>query len=130
MNDRSKILMAVFFILLGAFSLKWDLTGNVVREDSSISVNTDRLKNNDVISITIKPGIKGVESSLQFFREDGLRIAHLSSNVCKYSRCFEEVTINKRISVNSEGDYRMYGQINDIGSNRPIKVYFTVESDE
>ena len=87
MNDRTKVIIAVFIVLISAVSINFDITGNVVREESIIGVNPKTIENNGVISIEIKPGIKGVDQSLQFYRDNGLRIAHLSTRVCKYSKC-------------------------------------------
>jgi len=131
MNDRTKVIIAVFIVLISAVSINFDITGNVVREESIIGVNPKTIENNGVISIEIKPGIKGVDQSLQFYRDNGLRIAHLSTRVCKYSKCYDDVTINKRIDgLDLSKDHRMYIEVYDFGSDRPIRIYFNVESDE
>ena len=132
MKDNYVIFISVLILLVGAISFNYGgLTGNAVKDYiSNIEVNPGNLINNGVLSITIEPGKAGIRPDLNIYTESGLRIANLHMRVCKYSKCYDPVVLNKRINLGDfdfRGKFGFYIEGEDIFYNRPVRTYFTIK---
>lgn len=97
-KDNKILLGAILIILITLVSFNFgDITGKVVKEGTVVSISPATVTAGDYITVYVKPGSKGVESSAYFYRIDGTRIP-ATVKLCGESRCTKETTIRYKLT--------------------------------
>ncbi len=142
MNKDIKILLvALIIVTIGAVSFNFvNITGrtfdDAINDHTSITVSPKAVKAGEFIYFNVYPGKQGVYQEIEFYRANNdLRLGGYKDNVCKSSKCFEDVIVEYKIisdwDKNSEWgsevsrDY--YARVYDIYSGKYVRTYFSVE---